>query len=64
MSAYLIFVVHSAHDKALLQKYRDEAIPVVKSQGVKLFSRPLITAPLENCPVETSLVHEFKTVEE
>ncbi|MGT2472114.1 DUF1330 domain-containing protein [Paraburkholderia terrae] len=64
MSAYLIFVVHSAHDKALLQKYRDEAIPVVKSQGVKFFAGPVISAALENGPVDSSVVLEFPTVED
>lgn len=64
MSAYLIFVVHSAHDKALLQKYRDEAIPVVKGQGVKFFAGPVINDAMENGPVDSSVVLEFPTVEE
>ena len=64
MSAYLIFVVHSAHDKALLQQYRDLAIPVVKKQGVRFFVGPEIKDALENGPIDSSVVLEFPTVEE
>jgi uncharacterized protein (DUF1330 family) len=64
MSAYLVFVVHSAHDKALLQQYRDLAIPVVKKQGVKFFAGPEIKDALENGPIDSSVVLEFPTVED
>ncbi len=64
MAAYLVVVIGTISDPALMNQYREQARELLAAQGVSFIGGPAVAESLEGSPPSGAVIIRFDTLEQ